>query len=149
MFRLRFTFLGEEQIDRTMTRFERVSDMRPAWALLRERFLAWEYRWFGLEGNGTWSPLSPQYAKWKAQHYPTQTILRRDDVLHRSLTSGPDIDIEEPSFAIFGTADPVARYHQEGGGHLPVRKVISLDEAERQEWVRTVQRWLVEEGESG
>lgn len=147
MIRLKFAFFGETQIDRTIARLERVDDMRPAWALLKERFLAWEARWFASEGSGTWSPLSPPYAKWKAQHYPVQTILRRDDVLHRSLTVGPDIDIEEPSFAIFGSADPVARYHQEGAGRLPVRKVISLDENERQEWVKTVSRWLQEEAE--
>lgn len=148
MLRLRFTFLGEEQVDRSLTRFERVADMRPAWALLRERFRVAEDRQFASQGRGSWPPLSRVYGAWKARHFPGRPLMVREDELRRSLVDGPEIDIEEPSYAIFGTAVPYAVFHQRGAGRLPQRKVIDLDETERQEWVRTVQRWLVEEAEA-
>lgn len=145
MLRLRFEFFGEAQVDRTLDRFAKADDMRPAWALLRERFVAYEAETFSSEGHGSWSPLSPAYAAWKGRHYPGKTIMRREDDLFHSLTDNLDIEIMEPDYAIFGTADPVAEFHQRGMGNLPRRKVIDLSEAERQEWVRTIQDWLIRE----
>jgi phage gpG-like protein len=146
MLRLRFAFFGEEQIDRTLDRFVKADDMRPAWRRLRERFVAYETETFGSEGHGSWQPLSPPYAAWKGRHFPGKTVMRREDTLFHSLTDNLDIDVEEPAFAIFGTSDPVGEYHQKGAGRLPQRKVIDLSETERQEWVRSVQEWLVSEG---
>ncbi len=146
--RLRFSFLGETQVDRSLARFEKVDDMRPVWRRLKERFVAYETDTFASSGRGGWPPLSPPYAAWKGRHFPGKPVLRREDELFHSLTDRLDIDIEEPGFAIFGTADPVAVFHQKGMGRLPVRKVVDLSESERQEWVRTVQEWLVSEAPS-
>lgn len=146
--RIRFRFLGEQQIDRTMQAFaDRARDMRPAWDALRLRFVQYEADWFAGEGDGRWAPLSPDYARWKARHYPGKEILQREGDLLDSVTR-PDIDVREPTFAIFGTSDPVAGYHQDGTDRMPARRVIDLDETEREEWVRTVQRYLVH-GEEG
>ncbi len=143
---LRFEFFGEQQVDRRLEGFEaRSRDMRPAWDELRDRFVAYEEDWFASEGRGGWAPLSPDYARWKATHFPGEPILRREHTLYDSLM-GPDVDVREPAFAMFGTSDPVAAYHQRGdGNHLPIRRVIDVDDTERAEWARVVQRHLVEE----
>lgn len=142
---IRFSFFGEEQVDRSLMAFaERSSDLTPAWELIRQRFVAYEQKWFSSEGDGNWPALSPDYARWKAKHFPGQKILVRTGQLKASL-EGPDIAIMEPSYAVFGTGDPVAAYHQTGGGNLPRRRVIDLDDDERTEWVRVLQRYLVEE----
>jgi len=142
---IRFSFLGEQQVDRTLLGFaDRARDMRPAWDELEKRFTEWEEDWFASEGNGTWAPLSPSYRAWKEKHFPGEPILHREGILERSVTK-PAIAVKEPTYAIFGTDDPVAGFHQRGGGHLPVRRVIDLAEDERQEWVRAVQRHLLNE----
>jgi phage gpG-like protein len=143
--RIRFTFLGEPQVDRRLEGFaDRAQDMTKAWEAIRERYRDYEEQWFASEGNGEWSPLSPRYAKEKARRYPGKPILQREGELLESVTK-PDIDVIEPSYAIFGTSDPVAGYHQRGEGRLPVRRVIDIDETERVEWAKIVQRVLVEE----
>ncbi len=143
---LRFSFYGDVQLDRTLGRFAvAAADMRPAWAQLRALFVEMERRQFGSEGgnSGGWRPLTPAYARWKASHYPGMTILKATSHLFDTLTNGPDIDIEEPSYAIFGTGDPVGAYHQRGAGRLPQRRPIELTEADRQEWVRVIQAYLL------
>lgn len=143
--RLRFEFFGEEQVNRSLLAIDdRARDMRPAWDALRDRFVAYEADWFDSEGRGDWPPLSRDYAAWKARHYPGKPILRRDDTLYDSVTR-PDIDVREPAFAVFGTGDPVAVYHQRGTDRMPARRVIDLDEDERRQWVKTVQAYLIGE----
>ena len=141
-YHIRFTFFGEDQVERTLLGYaERSTDMRPAWEQIEARFVEYEEDWFAAEGDGTWPPLSRSYAEWKARHFPGQPTLQREGILVESVLR-PDISVMEPSYAIFGTADPVAGYHQKGGGNLPVRKVIDLSDEERQEWVRIVQAHL-------
>jgi phage gpG-like protein len=144
--RLHFEMFGSTQIDRTLQNLEKVADMRPAWAELKRRFLNAERRQFSSEGaygGARWSPLSPAYGAWKARHAPGKPILQLSGELMRSLTQGPEIDVEEPSYAIFGSAVDYGRYHQHGTPRMPKRPPIALTEAERQEWVRVVQRFLV------
>lgn len=144
--RLHFEFYGDEQIDRTLERFgHAVSDMRPAWEAMAERFTRAERRLFATEGRSAgdgWAPLSPDYAAWKARHYPGKTILRRTDELFTSLTDGPAIRIIEPDFAVLGSDVAHGRYHQRGDG-VQRRRPVSLDEAERAEWARIAQRFIV------
>lgn len=145
---LRFTFFGEDQIDRSLLGLaDRARDLTPAWDVLEERFTGYEARWFASQGDGQWPQLSKTYREWKARHFPGKPILQREGELLASVTK-PSISVKEPSFAIFGTDDPKAPAHQRGEGHLPVRRVIDLDEEERREWVRVVQRFLIE-GEEG
>ncbi len=141
---LRFTFFGEDQIDRSLLAIaERAQDMRPAWDALEARCTGYEERWFASQGDGQWPQLSRNYGAWKARHFPGKPILQREGELLASVTK-PDISVKEPSYAIFGTGDPVAVYHQKGSGRLPIRRVIDLSDDERREWVRVVQRYLVE-----
>lgn len=141
---VRFSFFGEQQVGRTLEGFaERARDMRPAWERIRSRFIDYEQRWFDSEGDGDWPPLSKDYGEWKARHFPGRKILVREGDLKESVLK-PDIDIMEPSYAMFGTADPVAGYHQRGDGRLPRRRVIDISDEEKRLWVKIVERYLVE-----
>lgn len=145
--RITFSFYGDVQIDRTLAGLEfRGEDASPAWEWMGDDFTKSEARQFRSQGayaSGGWPPLSPQYARWKARHYPGKTILRRTDELFRSLTVGPAIRIIEPEFAVFGSEVDYGRYHQEGSGSLPRRRPVELTENRRREWVRALQRFLV------
>lgn len=142
----RFGLFGEEPIVRTLERFsDAVGDMRPAWEVLRRRFLDMEERQFASEGaygSGGWDPLSPKYAAWKAVHYPGQTILRRTDDLYLSLTEGPEISILEPQFMVLGSGVDYGEFHQRGDG-VPRRPPVDMPESERQAWIRVIQAHIV------
>jgi hypothetical protein len=44
----------------------------------------------------------------------------------------------------FGTDVPYARYHQEGGGHLPRREMVFITKRDQSDIGRIASRWLVE-----
>jgi phage gpG-like protein len=142
-----FTFFGDAQLDRRLERMTgHTEDARPAFEAIRESFLAAERRQFSTQGgyaSGGWAPLSPRYAEWKARHYPGQPILRRTDELFRSLTEGPEINVIEPQFALFGSAVPYGEFHQHGTARMPMRKPVELPEALRRRWVKILQRWII------
>jgi phage gpG-like protein len=145
--RLHFEFYGQVELDRTLAGLEeRTQDLRPVWDTLRRRFLVTERKQFDSEGafgGGKWAPLSPAYGAWKAAHYPGKPILVRTGELRRSLTEGPQVTVMEPHLAIFGSAVEYGQYHEEGSAHLPRRPPVQLPAAERREWVRAVQRFIV------
>lgn len=149
---LSFGVFGEQQVERTLEGIaDRAEDMRPAWEVLRGRFLRVEQRQFASQGrySGGWAPLSPRYAAWKARHYPGKTILRRTDQLWRSLTQGPEIAILEPRFMMLGSAVRYGAFHQAGGGNLPRRRPVELSEYERRQWVKVMQSHIVTGGQTG
>lgn len=119
------------------------ADMRPAWDRLEERFSGYEEDWFAGEGNGTWPELSHRYAEWKAKHYPGAGILVAEGDLKGSLLDVEISNKDEHSFE-FGTEDPKARYHQDGGGNLPQRKVIDVSDDELDEWTELIMDHLLD-----
>lgn len=147
---IRLEVYGDVQLERTLERFASAAeDMRPAWETLRQRFLEAERRQFASQGgygSGGWPALSPAYAAWKARNYPGQTILRRDDELFESLTEGPAVAILEPSYMVLGSDVEHGGYHQRGDG-VPQRRPVELPEFERREWVKVMQRHLIEAGQ--
>lgn len=145
--RITLEFYGDVQLDRTLARFEAVEDARPAWEVLAERFARLERRQFATEGraaSGGWPALSPDYAAWKARHYPGKPILEREGDLKASLTSRPfGVEVLEPAFMVVGSDVEYGRYHQHGGGNLPQRRPVELPESERRTWARILQRFIV------
>lgn len=148
--RLTMTLLGDVALDRTLGRVaEGVEDMRPAWQALARRFETAMERQFESEGSwgGTpWPPLSPDYARWKARVAPGQPILRLTNLLVDSLTdleSPASVHVIEPDFMVLGTAVEYGAFHHEGAGNLPQRKIVALPEAERRQWVKVVQRFIL------
>lgn len=143
--RLRLSVLGEDVLDRTLLSIEAAEDMRPAFEAIADVFLESERRQFATEGrwgSGGWAPLSPDYARWKARHYPGQPILRRDDDLFRSLTSGPAVRRIERDRVWLGSDVDHGRYHQLGQG-VPRRRPVELPESVRRRMVKIMQRFAV------
>lgn len=148
--RISFDFFGEAQVNRTLERVALgAEDASPAWEAMAERFVAVERRHFRAEGGdkgttGTWAPLSPKYAAWKARHYPGKPILRRTDELLRSLTVRPlDVEVILPDRMVIGSLVEYGRYHQAGTDRMPRRRPVDLSDAERREWVKVLQRFLI------
>lgn len=142
------SFGGEDQIDRTLERFEvRSDDASPAFHAIAEQFRALNRRQFdseGVAGGGSpWTPLSPAYAAWKARVHPGKPILELTGDLRRSLTGDP-LGVERigPDYAELGTEIPYGVYHQLGDG-VPQRRPVDVPESERRAWVRILQRFIV------
>lgn len=147
-FRFTFSVYGDTQVDRTLARFaDNVADATPVWEALAAKFQAAERRQFATEGryaSGGWPALSPKYAAWKARHYPGKPILEREGHLKASLTERPfGVEAIEPGYMVLGSDVSYGAYHQKGSGRLPQRRPVELTEAQRRDWVRLIQRFIV------
>lgn len=86
-----------------------------------------------------WRPLSPRYAAWKIRMVGPRPILVFSGELRDSLTSVPmGVEIMGPNFYEFGTADPVAKFHQHGTRFMPARPPVHATEALENELRRIV-----------
>lgn len=142
---------GVEVLDRSFNRVEEyISDFRNIWPSVADEFYAIEREQFDSQGahgaSGTWAPLSPAYAKYKAVKYPNQPILRATTALYQSMTSpdAPDsvFRMDEQEMAI-GTQREGAMAHQRGAGKMPARPPISLSEADKRRIQKAIQLPLV------
>jgi hypothetical protein len=121
----RFTIkvTGDDDYERKLAQLRLF--VRPFWPLLVPVFIGWMAAQFATEGGWggrTWAPLSPQYAQWKAAHYPGRSILIREGVMRRA-ASAPRREAS-PRKLVLWIDDPKAPLHQEGEGRLPARPLI-------------------------
>jgi hypothetical protein len=142
-----FDFYGDTQVDRTLARWEaNTIDATPAWDAIADDFVKIEkgqFRTEGKRGSGGWPALSPNYARWKAAHYPGKPILQREGDLIESLTERPlGVEVILPHYMAIGSDVDHGRYHQ-GGDGLPRRRPVELTEADRRRWVKILQRHIV------
>jgi len=115
-------------------KFERLSaalkDYRPVWPLVKAKFHEIELALFRSQGatgrTGKWKPLSPDYAKWKAEHFIGKTILQATGELRMSLTGIGDSDVVYTPM-MFSERSTVwyGKFHA-GGSKLPFRPPVSL-----------------------
>lgn len=103
--------------------------------------------WFDSAGEGTWQPLSPAYAAWKAAHYPGAPIMVQTGELSASL-HGPGgkfsvIHIGRDG-GEWGTRAPYARAHQHGAPDrgLPARPLIVKTDGFRRDFITASRAWL-------
>lgn len=146
--RIRLDINGVEKTDESLTRFgARARDLRPAWDEIADSFGRWMTRQFDSQGSystGRWAPLSPQYGKYKASHFPGTRILQRTSQLRNQLTQQPfGVDVREPGYLILGAALKIANYHQDGTSRMPQRQIIKLFPAERTRWRKIIQKHLI------
>ena len=122
---VKITVTGEERLADAFGLFgRRVSDLRPYWGQAAGVFFKHAQQTFDTQGFGSWRPLSPRYAAWKRQHYPSTLILERTGDLRRSLVSRStpnSIYREAPLSLELGTTVRYARYHQTGTSRMPAR----------------------------
>ena len=137
MFKLRIK--GEDSLYGGIRRLaEHVSDFRRHWKPNIDIRLRHQTDWMDTRGRGTWQKLTDIYLDRKRRdpRAAFTEILQLTGHLYRSLTSqsADDSVIEEGrSTLIMGTSDPKGRWHHEGRGRLPVRKVIVIEDDERRE----------------
>lgn len=143
---IRLEIFGEKVIARRLERFgEGISDFRPLFNRIVTVLEESTVENFATEGHGTWPPLSPRYAAWKAEHYPGKPIMRRTDRLYDSLVgkgAGAVRDIQETRMR-YGTTVPYAAIHQKGGATIPQRRVVHLLEERKKAVMKEVQRFVV------
>jgi len=138
-------------MDRAIARFsDGVADYRPIWPVIEDDFYAQTKGQFasqGAEGGAKWAPLKPEYAGWKAVHFPGAPILVRTGDLERSLTSPNDanaVRMEARKTLTLGTRVPYAGYHQRGTSKMPARKEIQLTEAFKRNVMAHIHGYLVQ-----
>lgn len=157
---LRFEILGEVQLQRRLEGvIGRLGDMRPALEKIAGDFHRTMEGAFASEGGsnaeGRWRELSPDYAKWKARHYPGKRILERTGALRASLAENKGkgaIERYEGNALTIGTSVTSARgypygvAHQQGRGRVPERKIIDLSDTVKRRWVKIMQDhiWIEE-----
>ncbi len=146
---LRFTFEvdGEVQVDRALSRFgEYAKDLSVPFKKMAESFKRLERAQFGSEGGraGQWAPLSATYAAWKAANFPGKPLLQLTGILSESLQGDNPWYIERitPKSLELGTRVSYARFHQRGTGKMPMRSVIKLTEADKQEWMKILHNFV-------
>jgi phage gpG-like protein len=99
-----------------------IKDFRDLWPDITDAFVAREELWFGKEGEGTWPPLSPDYAAWKSLTHPGKPKLVLSGSLKESLTSPMRAKLAETdTMLVLGSSDPKAAWHQHGTGRMPAR----------------------------
>lgn len=152
---VRFEVAGVLQLSRILSRFaDGVEDLEPAFEQIADDFLEIEQRQFeseGSSGSGGWQELAPSTRAQKARRYPGRRILVASGRMEKSLTERGGEHIRELSplelrLGSSVTSDsgfPYPLAHQRGWGNLPTRPPIQLSEANRREWTRFVQRYLV------
>ena len=143
---------GVPEFERAFNRVEgALTDFRFVWPSLAAQFYEIEREQFASQGahgaSGSWAPLSPAYAKYKAIAFAGQPILRATTSLYESLTSsgGHDsvlrMDAQELTI---GTQREGATAHQRGTPKMPARPPISLTEADKRRLQKAIQLPLVQ-----
>jgi hypothetical protein len=158
---------GDTILDRTLLRWqERAADLSPAFEVLADDFLAIETHQFASEGgnSGHWAPLAPatiaarsarsEFAHLFGYHQPDPggiRILDETGRLKDSLTKPDHADAVRdigPREMFVGTAVEYAQYHQAGTSRMPQRKPVELTRADKDRWIRSLQRFFAT-GEAG
>lgn len=110
-------------------------DLRPFWPKVVSLAIEWWGKQFeteGLFGGHPWPPLSPEYAAWKAAHFPGRGLL----VLHRDLREAASRPDREATPTMLVLTIPWARlkgedvdlaWHQVGTEKMPARPLIFED----------------------
>lgn len=111
------------------------------WQRFQVAFFASEIDLFASRGasgrGGTWKPLSPSYAEWKARRYPGMPILQASGAMKESLVGmGPGHIFTQGRRAMeIGT-------HEKAGWHWRTRKPIDIgDAAEKQYFGHALAAW--------
>jgi phage gpG-like protein len=151
MARISLIVEGEAEFDRTFQRIDAAfNDLRPIWPDVRDKFWQIEKAQFDSEGSagrsGKWKKLSARYAAEKVRRYggglkimqatgdlKASLIGQTADTIYR--TSKDDITI--------GSSLPRAGFHHRGDGNLPIRKLIDLNDRQREDLMKVIQVGLV------
>jgi phage gpG-like protein len=119
----RITVRNEDIVARRLRLYgKKLDTWRSLWRRIARDVAEAEVAWFATRGAGSWPPLSPDYARYKARRWPGRPILVREGDLIQSLTMPTRLLQERgPNTAVIGTRVPYAGYHQTGTIKMPRR----------------------------
>ena len=150
--KISMTILGDKQLNRAFSRFgDSVDDLRPAWKKVSEKLFKISAKQFDTQGgsgaSGGWTPLSDNYLLWKQAQVGNQPILVFSGDMRRSLTQkgGQNILEMKRDHMKWGTRVGYATVHQKPqSSPIPQRKIIDLNEQDKRDLMREIQRHLVD-----
>jgi Phage virion morphogenesis family len=147
---LRFEFEaeGDKLVSRELLDMgDRALDARPAFRLIADDFREFEAARFDSRGEGTWVPLAPATIREKAERGLDPRVLHATGQLRASLTKkGAKGSYSRifPSFMLFGSTVPYAKYLQTGTRFMPPRKPLGFTEPQKITVLKRLQRHVVE-----
>ena len=141
--RVSFRVEGEGQIERAFELEAKMAeDMSVPLSRMADVILQKVNEQFTTEGAhseaGGWKPLSPEYAAWKAKHYPGAPILVRTGKMKELLLDKTSAVTVEKQRMIYHPRSEYAGYHQRGTSKMPARKPVNLTMADRKAALNTV-----------
>lgn len=149
--RIRVTAVGPQRIGRALSVIaERSSNLEPAFRVIadaiRERIADEIYS----EGNGSWEPLSEEYAARKAVRWGPQPMLVASGALLNSLTvqgAPGHVEVIEKDRMRIGSTVEYLRYHQGTGSRqrIPRRAPINIGTEERRRWIVIIEDYIREQ----
>jgi phage gpG-like protein len=132
-------FIDAKGVQRTAKHMDdvarRAGNVKDASYKVRTVYRKAEERRFQSRGAGSWPALKESTREWKARTNSDPRMMRATNALYKALTSpraGGQVDERKPDEFRFGTDLPYATFHDRGKG-VPLRKLIDLTPAERQE----------------
>lgn len=120
----------------TLSQYEKgLENLHGLWDRFTEEYYSQETRHFAA---APWVPLSPVYAKRKAQHSPGKPLLRVTDLMFESFTkAGAAGGVRFPRNLSLelGSRDPKAPFHQLGTSRMPARPPLAEPDLRRYETI--------------
>lgn len=141
--RVSFGVEGEQQIERAFELEAHLAeDMSVPLSQMADVILERVNEQFVTQGAhgeaGGWKPLSPEYAAWKAKHFPGAPILvRTGKMKDLLLDKSSAVTVTQQSMIYYPLSD-YAGYHQRGTVKMPARKPVNLTMADRKAALNSV-----------
>lgn len=118
--------VGANELQLACSRAETVvRDLRPEFELIGDQLFLTVRKTIDRQG---YTPLTPEYAVQKLKKFGSKPILRASDAMYNSFSRGNANSVVRvrPLSAEYGSADPLALFHNEGAGRLPKRVVMDI-----------------------
>lgn len=144
-----FIEVSVEGQDKWLRRIQHIAEGLADFTKLGESLtpVVWSHlgEWFDGEGEGSWAPLSDDYAAWKAVNYPGAPLMVREGDLRDSMHGNGEFAVMHNGRdgAAWGTRVKYAKPHQHGTSRgLPARRLIVLNDAFRKDFLTVARVWM-------
>lgn len=150
MANIRLTISGLKKILSTLQTLKlRVLNLKPAYKQIADNFREVEKVTFANQGGRRkWTPLSPNYAKWKSKKYPGKPIMVLTGDLKNSLINqgGDHVEIYTRKSLTIGSKVKYGNVHQFGSRKrkIPRRPPIDPRSQDTKEWRDIMLNYLIE-----